>query len=144
MLNGSAIALAFLLMVVLQNVAGRVLRKGSTREIRLLSTLGLIVAGYCLFAGIAMIADWSNPLSHASGQLLGHTAAMGRGGGSLLLIIIGFWPHVLIVLSGFTGFVWTLVLMKSYGVTIKIFSFTRPKQNQFPKPNGVDLGGERS
>jgi hypothetical protein len=56
----------------------------------------------CFISGILMIPNWGNPFSNASPQLIGRIAAHRRGW--LILLVVRFWPYMLIVFSSLFSF----------------------------------------
>ena len=56
----------------------------------------ILVSLYNLIAGIHLLIGWEDPLINASGKELGEASARGRGRGGVFIVIIKFWPYVLI------------------------------------------------
>jgi hypothetical protein len=82
---------------------------------------GTVVSVYCLLAGLGMVQDWGGIFSDAPSQTLGRAAAVHGGKGAVILLLIEFWPYVLIG-SGALGIwmywmtilrCWPLPLIKS-------------------------------
>ena len=69
------------------------------------SVIGLIAAIYCIASGIHLLGGWENPFIDADPEEVAKAVVRGRGGGGILLLIIRFWPYVLIGWGGIVAFV---------------------------------------
>ena len=58
---------------------------------------------YCLYAGIHLLVGWEDPFASADPAELGRAAAKTRRGG-LVVLVIRFWPYVLIVAGAYFGY----------------------------------------
>jgi hypothetical protein len=78
------------------------LEKGGHGSIvRAMLTISLISGTYCLAAGVHLLGGWQDPFAAATSQeLAGASASSGRRGG-LIILMIRFWPYVLIGLGGY-------------------------------------------
>ena len=56
----------------------------------------ILASLYNLIAGIYLLTGWEDPLAEASGKELGEASAKGRGRGGIVILIIKYWPYVLI------------------------------------------------
>jgi hypothetical protein len=108
MFPAKLIGLAFIVMLFLPWAIEKFQNKVNVQQLKLLSAFAFLVSVYCFFAGLMLYTGWTNPLAGADPHLLGTTAAKGRGGGGLILLMIAYWPHALMVVALITGFIWGL------------------------------------
>jgi hypothetical protein len=108
MFPAKLIGLAFIVMLFLPWAAEKFQKKVSVQQLKLLSAFAFLVSLYCFFAGLMLYTGWTNPLAGADPHLLGITATKGRNVGGLILLMIAYWPHVLMVVALITGFIWGL------------------------------------
>ncbi len=69
-----------------------------------LFTISVVAGLYCVLAGIFLVADSEDPFASIDAEdakTIGRAAAHGRGRGAILLLIIRFWPYVLVGLGGY-------------------------------------------
>ena len=71
----------------------------SDKITRFILSLELITYLYLLFAGIYLLFGWVDPFSGVDLSENSRAVAQGRGRGGLVILIIKFWPYVLIFLS---------------------------------------------
>jgi hypothetical protein len=58
--------------------------------------VSILASLYNLIAGIYLLTGWEDPLAEASGKELGEASAKSRGRGGIIILIIKYWPYVLI------------------------------------------------
>ena len=108
MFPAKLIGVAFVLMFFLPWATEKFQKSASLQQLKFLSTFAFLISVYCFLAGLTMYTGWANPLAAADPHVLGMTAAKGRGGGGLILLMVAYWPHALMAIGLFTGFTWGL------------------------------------
>lgn len=79
-------------------------KRGWVSTYRVSAWLVLAAALYFVAAGIALHFDWHDPLASATPQQIGQASGKARGRGWLLLLVIKFWPYVLMALGGYAAY----------------------------------------
>jgi hypothetical protein len=93
------IAIAFVAMFAAAFPIEWLEKKGHDSIVRALLITSLISGTYCLAAGAHLLGGWQDPFAAAAPQELA-SASSGRRGG-LIILMIRFWPYVLIGLGGY-------------------------------------------
>ena len=70
----------------------------------------IIFSIYNFIAGLSMSFGWEDPLSNASPEQKGRTAA--RRGGGLVLLIISFWPYILTFVGAYMSWLYYMLFKK--------------------------------
>lgn len=76
--------------------------------------LSFLCGLYCVFAGIALEADWVDPFSTAAPSDLAKASATHGGKGGLIILIIRIWPYFLIGLGGYIVYLSGTGLLRRY------------------------------
>lgn len=97
MFSGEIIAVAFIAVLVSANVL-RFAEEIKWHLIVRAFTLILVIAGiYCFIAGAWMVGGWSDPLASMTAEEIDKVRPMSRGRGGILIVVIQFWPYVLML-----------------------------------------------
>ncbi|MDA9664950.1 hypothetical protein N9T92_01980 [Candidatus Pelagibacter sp.] len=70
----------------------------------------IIFSIYNLIAGLNLWFGWEDPLSKATPEQMGRTSA--RRGGGLVLLIISFWPYILILAGAYWTWIYFMIFRK--------------------------------
>ncbi|MBT6047727.1 MAG: hypothetical protein HOG49_13040 [Candidatus Scalindua sp.] len=90
----------FIIGAFVSNILAQFLGKRTMhRASNVLFVFSLIAGIYCLAAGIFLAAEWQDPFANAN--ISSSTYVRGRGRGGLVILVIKYWPYVLIGLGGF-------------------------------------------
>ena len=78
---------------------------GSKRGASILLTIGLFTSVYCILAGLSMAGIWGDPFAEP-----GIPAALSRnwarrGSGLRLILLIRYWPFILVFAGGFMALI---------------------------------------
>jgi hypothetical protein len=103
------IGLAFIVMLFLPVATATFQKKASLQHVKLLSAFAFLISVYCFLAGLILYTGWSNPLAGTDPHVL--EAAQRRASSELLLLIVTYWPHVLMV--------WALISALTWGLTFR-------------------------
>lgn len=86
-------------------------RNFSKTLVKTLLTIGLIASVYVVVAGLMLLGDgWENPLAGADPGAVGKASTHARGKGGVVLLVIAFWPYVMIGSGGYLGWQYAAIL----------------------------------
>ena len=70
----------------------------------------IIFSIYNFIAGLSMSFGWDDPLSNATPEQQGRTAA--RRGGGIILLIIKFWPYILTIAGAYLSWLYFMIFRR--------------------------------
>lgn len=71
------------------------------RALRVVMVVGALASVFCVLAGLDMLqTGWADPLAGADSQAIARGSVQARGKGGIFLLLIRFWPYVLVGLFG--------------------------------------------
>jgi hypothetical protein len=109
MFTGQYIAIAFLTMFAAIGAFLLIEKRRWLLAERPVLLLGLVASGYCIAAGLFLLSGWQDPLGVASSLEVAHAATSHGGRGGVAILVIRFWPYVLIGLGSYCGYYYILI-----------------------------------
>jgi hypothetical protein len=73
--------------------------------------VGLISGLYCIFAGLYLAGTWEDPISNVDPEMIGKMSGRARGRGGIIILVVRFWPYVLIASGGYFVFHYVRIFM---------------------------------
>jgi hypothetical protein len=120
MFPGNLIAVAFVTMLMGVSANEFAEKRNWLTTCKLLATIGLAASIYCIAAGLSLFVEWQDPLADASAQTIAHASATGRGKGGIIIIMVRFWPYVLIGLGGMFAVCYAVMALPKFKTSPKI------------------------
>ena len=96
MFSGKIIAFFFIISFILLHIRSYFYEKGKHGFGKPVLIFEIITYSYLIICGLYLLSGWVDPFASADPSQLGRAAAKSGGKGGIVILIIKFWPYILI------------------------------------------------